>query len=185
MHRMKFIETNVKGCLIIEPDRFDDDRGFFSKIWDVNEFRQHGLSTDFAQFNLAFNHRKGTLRGMHFQAVPHEEVKLVRCTRGAVFDVIVDLRRASPTYLQWSGVELSEENYRTYYVPQGCAHGYVTLTDRAEVTYNVSTGYAPQSARGVRWNDPVFGIKWPMQPTVINSRDNTYPDYERVAVGAR
>jgi dTDP-4-dehydrorhamnose 3,5-epimerase len=182
---MIFKPTTVQGAFVIEPDRFDDDRGFFSKIWDVKEFQQHGLSTEFAQFNLAFNHRKGTLRGMHYQAAPHEEVKLVRCTRGAVWDVIVDLRPKSPTYLRWSGVELSEDNYLTYYVPKGCAHGYITLTDRAEVTYNVSTGYAPQSARGVRWNDPAFAIQWPAQPTVINHRDATYPDYERAAVAAK
>ena len=175
---MKYLETSVQGCFIIEPDRFDDERGYFSKIWDHKEFAQRGLSTDFAQFNLAYNHKAGTLRGMHFQTAPHEEVKLVRCTRGAVFDVIIDLRLKSPTHLKWSGVELTEENYRTYYVPKGCAHGYITLTDKAEVTYNVSTAYAPQSANGVRWNDSVFGIKWPMQPAVINARDNTYPDYK-------
>src|SRR5438105_9848201 len=181
---MIFKPTAVHGAFVIEPDRFDDDRGFFSKIWDVKEFQQHGLSTDFAQFNLAFNHRKGTLRGIHYQAAPHEEVKLVRCTRGAVWDVIVDLRPKSPTYLRWSVVELTEDNYRTYSLPKGCAHGYITLTDRAEVTYNVSTAYAPQSARGVRWNDPAFAIQWPAQPLVINQRDATYPDYEPAAVAA-
>jgi dTDP-4-dehydrorhamnose 3,5-epimerase len=182
---MIFTETSVQGCFIIEPDRFDDDRGYFSKIWDVKEFRDRGLSTDFAQFNLAFNHKAGTLRGMHFQAPPHEEVKLVRCTRGVVYDVIVDLRPASPTYLKWSGVELSGDNYRTYYVPRGCAHGYVTLTDHAEVTYNVSAHYAPSAARGVRWNDPAFAIQWPMQPKVINPRDANYPDYDAALVGAK
>lgn len=182
---MKFIETNIDGCLIIEPDRFDDERGYFSKIWDHKEFVQHGLSTDFAQFNLAYNHKAGTLRGMHFQAAPNEEVKLVRCTRGAVYDVIIDLRPASPTYLKWSGVELSQDNYNTYYVPKGCAHGYITLTDKAEVTYNVSAAYAPQSARGVRWNDPAFGIQWPIQPSVVNPRDNTYADFDAAVVVAR
>ena len=176
---MKFTETTVQGCFIIEPDRFDDDRGFFSKIWEKEELAARGLSTEFAQFNLAYNHKAATLRGMHLQAAPNEEVKLVRCTRGKVYDVIIDLRRSSPSYLKWSGVELTEDNYRTYYVPKGCAHGYVTLTDRAEVTYNVSTAYAPQSAGGVRWSDPAFGILWPIQPTIINARDNTYPDYKR------
>ena len=176
---MKFNETNIKGCFVIDPDRFDDERGFFSKIWEHKELASQGLSTEFAQFNLAYNHKAGTLRGMHFQSAPNEEVKLVRCTRGAVYDVIIDLRPNSPTYLRWAGVELTEDNYRTYYVPMGCAHGYVTLVDRAEVTYNVSTAYAPQSAAGVRWNDPAFGIKWPIAPTIINPRDNTYPDYKK------
>jgi dTDP-4-dehydrorhamnose 3,5-epimerase len=176
---MKFIQTDVQGCLIIEPDRFEDERGFFSKIWEHQELAHHGLSTEFAQFNLAYNHSAGTLRGMHYQTAPHEEVKLVRCTRGAVYDVIIDLRHKSPTYMKWAGVELTEDNYRTFYVPKGCAHGYVTLVDRAEVTYNVSTPYWPKSAAGVRWNDPVFGIKWPLKPTSINTRDNTYPDYKR------
>src|SRR2546423_12357628 len=161
---MKFIETNVRGCLIIEPDRFDDDRGFFSKIWDAKELAARGLSTDFAQFNLAFNHKAATLRGMHLQHAPHSEVKLVRCTRGVVYDVIVDLRPESPTYLKWAGVELSADNYRTFYVPKGCAHGYVPLVDGAEVAYQVSAPYAPQSAAGVRWNDPAFAIRWPIQP---------------------
>ncbi len=174
---MIFNETNVQGCFVIDADRFDDERGFFSKIWDIKEFAQRGLSTEFAQFNLAFNHKAGTLRGMHFQIAPDEEVKLVRCTRGSVFDVIVDLRPQSPTYLKHAGVELTSDNYRTFYVPKGCAHGYITLTDNAEVTYNVSAGYAPQSARGVRWNDPAFAIKWPMKPRVINARDDTYPDF--------
>ena len=175
---MIFTETNVKGCFMIEPDRFDDDRGYFSKIWDFKELAQRGLSTEFAQFNLAYNYKAGTLRGMHYQTAPHEEVKLVRCTRGAVYDVIIDLRAVSPTYMQWSGVELNEDNCRTYYVPKGCAHGYITLSDKAEVTYNVSAGYAPTAAAGVRWNDPVFGVKWPSQPSVINPRDNTYPDFK-------
>jgi dTDP-4-dehydrorhamnose 3,5-epimerase len=182
---MTFTETNVQGCFILGPDRFDDERGFFSKIFDAREFTQRGLDTDFAQFNLAYNHRKGTLRGMHFQSPPHEEVKLVRCTRGAVYDVIIDLRPASPTYLQWSGVELSADNYLTYYVPRGCAHGYLTLTDHAEVTYNVTAAYAPHSARGVRWNDRAFAIKWPIQPTIINPRDANYPDYDLALVGAK
>lgn len=182
---MIFTEMNVKGCFMIEPDRFDDERGYFSKIWDHKELAQRALSTEFAQFNLAFNHKAGTLRGMHFQRAPHEEVKLVRCTRGAVYDVIIDLRPASPTYLQWSGVELTEDNCRTYYVPKGCAHGYITLADATEVTYNVSAGYAPQSAAGVRWNDPAFGIQWPMQPTVINPRDDSYPDFKGALIGVR
>ena len=174
---MVFSETSVHGCFIIGPDRFDDERGFFSKIWDAREFAQRGLSTSFAQFNLAFNHKAGTLRGMHYQAAPHEEVKLVRCTRGAVHDVVIDLRPESPTYLKHAGVDLTADNYLTFYVPSRCAHGYITLADDSEVTYNVSAAYAPQSAHGVRWNDAAFGIRWPMKPTIINARDNTYPDF--------
>ena len=177
---MKFIETPVQGCLIIEPDRFDDDRGFFSRIWDQKEFTERGLSTAFAQFNLAYNHKAATLRGMHFQSAPNAEVKLVRCTRGSVYDAIIDLRPDSPTYLKWAGVELTADNYRTFYVPKGCAHGYATLVDKAEVAYQVSDPYAPASAGGVRWNDPVFGVKWPITPTIIHQRDATYPDYKPV-----
>lgn len=176
---MKFMETNVEGCFVIEPDRFDDDRGFFSRIWDQKEFSQRGLSTSFAQFNLAFNHKAATLRGMHFQHAPHAEVKLVRCTRGSVYDVIIDLRPDSKTYLKHAGVELSAENYKTFYVPKGCAHGYVTLVDGAEVAYQVSDSYAPQAAGGVRWNDPAFGIKWPITPGIVNPRDANYPDYKK------
>ena len=176
---MKFNETNVDGCFVVEPDRFDDERGFFARIWDSKEFNQRGLSTTFAQFNLAFNHKAATLRGMHFQSAPHAEVKLVRCTRGAVYDVIVDLRPDSRTYLKWAGVELTADNYRTFYVPKGCAHGYVTLVDGAEVAYQVSETYAPQAAGGVRWNDPAFKVDWPIQPKIINPRDATYPDYKK------
>ncbi len=182
---MKFIDTDVQGCFIIEPDRFDDERGYFSKIWDAKELADRGLSTSFAQFNLAFNHKAATLRGMHFQNAPHSEVKLVRCTRGVVYDVIIDLRPESPTYLKHAGVELSADNYRTFYVPRGCAHGYVTLVDGAEVAYQVSAAYAPNAAGGVRWNDPVFNIRWPIQPKIINKRDATYPDYEAATVGVK
>ena len=175
---MKFIETNVKGNFIIEPDRFDDERGFFCKIWDHKEFAKQGLSTEFAQFNLAYNHNAGTLRGMHYQTAPHQEVKLVRCTRGKVFDVIIDLREDSPSYMQWAGAELTEDNHRSFYLPKGCAHGYITLTDKAEVCYNVSELYAPNAAAGLRWNDPAFNVKWPLQPILINHRDATYPDYK-------
>ncbi len=182
---MKFIETPVQGCFSIEADRYDDERGFFSKIWDVKEFAARGLSTDFAQFNLAYNHKAGTLRGMHLQHPPHAEVKLVRCTRGAVYDAIIDLRPESTTHLKWAGVELTADNYRTFYVPKGCAHGYITLVDGAEVAYQVSAPYTPQSAAGVRWNDPTFSIKWPLQPKVINPRDAAYPDYEPATVSSK
>jgi dTDP-4-dehydrorhamnose 3,5-epimerase len=182
---MKFIKTDVDGCFVIEPDRFDDDRGYFSRIWDAKELATHGLSTTFAQFNLAYNHKAATLRGMHFQSVPHEEVKLVRCTRGAIFDAIIDLRPPSRTYMKWAGVELTADNYRTFYVPEGCAHGYITLVDATEVAYQVSAAYAPAAANGVRWNDPVFGIKWPVTPKVINDRDAKYPDFKANLVGSR
>jgi dTDP-4-dehydrorhamnose 3,5-epimerase len=182
---MRFIQTDVDGCFVIEPDRFDDDRGFFSRIWDAKEFTAHGLSTEFAQFNLAYNHKAATLRGMHFQSAPHEEVKLVRCTRGGVYDAIVDLRPGSPTFLKWAGVELTADNYLTFYVPKGCAHGYITLVDKSEVAYQVSAAYAPTSARGVRWNDPAFGIRWPIAPKVIHERDANYPDFKPDLVAAR
>ena len=175
---MKFTEIKLKGAFVIEPDRFDDERGFFSRTWDRKEYLEQGLSVDFSQFNLAYNHKAATLRGMHFQIAPHGEVKLVRCTRGAVYDVIVDLRKDSPTYTQWEGVELTADNYKTYYVPRGFAHGYVTLVDNSEVAYQVSDPYAPAAGRGVRWSDPVFGIKWPHEVKIVNPRDNTYPDFD-------
>ena len=173
---MKFSPTNIQGSFIVDIEPRTDDRGFFARSFCQHEFEAQGLFTEFVQSNISFNHEAGTLRGMHWQDAPHAEVKVVRCTRGLVFDVALDLRRESPTYLQWTGVELSGENARALYVPQGCAHGYLTLTPDAEVQYLVSTFYAPTHDRGARWDDPAFGIEWPSTPQrIISARDKAHP----------
>jgi len=177
---MQFTETAIAGVHVIECDTFPDDRGSFTRAWMPDEFLAQGLSTDIAQCMFAFNHHKGTIRGMHWQAEPMWEHKTVRVTRGAIYDVAVDLRPDSPTYCQWVGVELTEDNRRVLYMPPGCAHGYQTLADNTEVFYFVSKGYAPPLQRGARYNDPAFGIIWPLgEPTMIHERDATFPDFPR------
>jgi len=175
---MVFTTTPLQGAYLIDLEKVEDHRGFFSRAWCSREFESHGLSGTFVQINVGFNIRKGTLRGMHYQVKPHAEVKVVRCTRGAVFDVIVDLRPESPTYKGWFGAELSAENHRMLYVPEGYAHGYLTLTDHAEIYYLASTPYAPESARGARYNDPAFGITWPGTVTTISEKDASWPDFD-------
>ena len=174
---MRFTETKVAGAFLIEPEPIADERGFFARTWCREEFADHGLTGELAQANISFNHRKGTLRGLHHQAAPHAEAKLVRVTRGAIWDLALDLRRDSPTYLAWFGAELNDANRHMLYVPEGCAHGFITLTDAAEVAYQMSAPYAAQAARGVRFDDPAFGIEWPGEVVVINERDRTYPDF--------
>ena len=174
---MRFTETKVAGAFLIEPEPIADERGFFARTWCREEFTDHGLTGELAQANISFNHRKGTLRGLHYQAAPHAEAKLVRVTRGAIWDLALDLRRDSPTYLAWFGAELSDANRHQLYVPEGCAHGFLTLTDDAEVAYQMSAPYAPQAARGVRFDDPAFAIEWPGEVVVVNDRDRTYPDF--------
>ena len=174
---MRFTETKVAGAYLIEQEPIADERDFFARTWCREEFAANGLNPDLAQANVSFNHRKGTLRGMHYQQAPHQEAKLVRCTRGAIFDVVVDLRPASPSHRAWFGVELTDANRAMLYVPEGCAHGFLTLTDDAEVAYQMSAPYAPQAARGVRFDDPAFGIEWPGEVVVVNERDRTYPDF--------
>jgi dTDP-4-dehydrorhamnose 3,5-epimerase len=175
---MRFELAEVIGAFLIEPERITDERGFFARIWCRDEFAAHGLNPALAQANVSFNHRKGTLRGMHYQAAPHQEAKLVRCTRGAIWDVVLDLRPGSPTYRAWTGAELSDANRAMLYVPEGCAHGFLTLTDAAEVAYQMSVSYAPDAARGVRYDDPAFGIEWPGAVMVISQRDASYPDVD-------
>jgi dTDP-4-dehydrorhamnose 3,5-epimerase len=177
---MKFIETAVAGAWVIEPERHEDDRGFFARTWDTTVFAERGLNPAFVQSSVSYNHRRGTLRGLHYQVAPCEEAKLVRCTAGAVFDVAVDLRPASKSFCQWFGVELSAANRLGLYVPEGCAHGFLTLSDDSEIAYQISEFWAPEAGRGVRWNDPVFGIEWPGEVVVINERDRTYSDFEAV-----
>jgi dTDP-4-dehydrorhamnose 3,5-epimerase len=175
---MTFHETRIPGVLMIEPDVFPDERGAFIRAWLPEEFAARGLETRLAQASVAINRGRGTIRGMHYQTAPFEEVKLIRAIRGAIYDVALDLRRDSPTFLQWTGAELTADTHRMLYVPRGCAHGYQTLTDDARVFYFVSAAYSPAHQAGVRWNDPAFGIEWPLgAPAVINQRDATYPDY--------
>jgi dTDP-4-dehydrorhamnose 3,5-epimerase len=174
---MLFYETNLPGAYLIEIERREDERGFFARSWCQREFTKHGLNPQLVQCNVSFNHRKGTLRGMHFQAAPNAEVKIVRCTAGAIYDVMIDLRPDSPTFKQYFGAELTPENHRMLYIPEGFAHGYITLFDNTEIVYQVSQFYAPEAARGVRWDDPAFGIIWPLAVEVISERDATYPDF--------
>lgn len=174
---MKFLETKLKGAFIIEPDLLRDERGFFARTWCQRESEAVGLRTDWVQSNVSFNRLKGTLRGMHYQASPWEEIKLVRCDRGAIYDVIIDLRPQSATRRQWIGVELTADNCLMVYVPKGFAHGFLTLRDESEVFYQMSQFYAPEHARGVRWDDPAFGIEWPIDVSVITERDRNYPEF--------
>lgn len=172
---MRFTETELRGVFVIEPERLEDERGFFARTFCRREFEQHGLTYDVAQCSISFNRKAGTLRGMHYQAPPHEEVKLVRVTRGAIYDVIIDLRPTSPTLYRWVAVNLTADNRRALYVPAGFAHGFETLEDSTEVFYQISTFYAPESLRGVRWDDPAFGITWPLAPTEMTPRDRNFP----------
>ena len=178
---MIFTETNVSGVWMIDLDRRFDERGFFARTWDSSELADRGLNARLAQCSISYNARRGTLRGMHYQAAPHEEAKLVRCTSGAIFDVALDLRPSSASFKGWFGVELTAENRRALYVPEGCAHGFLTLTDDSEVLYQISEFYAPDAACGVRWDDPSFGIDWPGEVDVITERDRTYPYFEASA----
>lgn len=172
---MKFTKSRIPGAWIIDVSEIHDDRGFFAMTWLPGEFTKRGLDPSLAQCNLAFNHKRGTLRGMHFQNAPHEQVKIIRCTRGALLDVIVDLRPDSPAYRQWEAVELTADNRRMFYMPKGIAHGYITLTDGAEAYYHTSIPWAPQAESGVRWNDPAFGIKWPFEPGIVSAKDGAWP----------
>jgi dTDP-4-dehydrorhamnose 3,5-epimerase len=178
---MRFAETDLPGAFVIELERREDERGFFARAWCEQEFADHGLEKRVSQSNLAYNRKAGTLRGMHYQAPPHAEVKLVRCTRGAVYDVIADLRPESRTYLHWIGVELSADNRTAIYVPEGFAHGYQTLTDDAETYYQVSVPYAPSAERGVRWDDPALAIDWPLPDPILSEKDAAWPDFAAAA----
>lgn len=171
---MIFKETNLKGTFIIEPEKLQDERGFFSRAWCTKEFQRHGLNPNWVQCNISFNRRKGTLRGMHYQAPPFSEAKLVRCTMGAIYSVAIDLRYASETFMQWQAIELSAKNRQMIYVPEGFAFGFQSLLDNTEVFYQMSQFYAPEYARGVRWDDPAFAIRWPLQVSVISERDSHY-----------
>jgi len=175
---MKFTETRLQGAFIIELERLADARGFFARTWCQREFETHGLNPALAQCNISFNAKRGTLRGMHHQTAPHEEAKLVRCTMGAIYDVIIDLRPASPTYMEWESVELTSQNRTMLYIPEAFSHGFLTLADDTEVFYQMSQFYAPECAAGIRWNDPQFNITWPEDIHIIAEKDMQFPDYE-------
>jgi dTDP-4-dehydrorhamnose 3,5-epimerase len=175
---MIFRETRLKGAYLIELEKLTDERGFFARSWCQEEFERFGLMARVVQANVSFNCKAGTLRGLHYQVSPYRESKLVRCTSGAIYDVIVDLRAGSPTYCEWIGVELTQDNRHMLFVPQGFAHGFQTLVDGTEVTYQVSEFYTPGAERGARYNDVAFGIKWPLAVTVISSKDAGWPDFQ-------
>lgn len=174
---MIFRKTKLKGAYIIELERVKDERGFFARSFCEKEFEAHGLIGRFVQGNISFNEKRGTLRGMHYQMAPHEEAKLIRCTRGAIYDVIIDLRPNSDTYLDWIGVELTANNRKMLYLPENFAHGYQTLVHDTEVYYLASQFYSPSSVRGVRYDDPAVGIEWPLEVKVISDQDKSWPDY--------
>jgi dTDP-4-dehydrorhamnose 3,5-epimerase len=180
-----FTETALPGAFVIEPERLEDQRGFFARTWCARELETRGLDSRLAQCSISFNKRRGTLRGMHYQVPPAAETKLVRCTTGAICDVIIDLRPDSPTFTRHVAVILSAENRKTLYVPVGFAHGFQTLADDTEVFYQMSEFHAPEHARGVRWDDPAFGICWPEDERIITERDRTYPDFMGAPRGAR
>jgi dTDP-4-dehydrorhamnose 3,5-epimerase len=172
---MIFTPTKIAGVWIVEQERHTDERGWFARTWCAEEFRQHGLPRSFSQCSASFNRRRGTLRGMHWQAAPHTEAKLVSCVRGAIFDVALDVRPESATFKQWVSAELTPENGRSLFIPEGCAHGFQTLADDAEVFYQIAGAYHPDSGRGVRWNDSTAGIAWPVSDSVTSERDRSLP----------
>jgi dTDP-4-dehydrorhamnose 3,5-epimerase len=174
---MVFTELKLKGAYLIEPERVEDERGFFARTWCEREFEAHGLNAKLVQCSVSFNKKRGTLRGMHYQIAPHEEAKLVRCTMGAIYDVIIDLRESSETFKHWVAVELTAETHKMLYIPEGFAHGFQTLTDNTEVFYQMSEFYYPECARGVRWNDAAFKIGWHQEICAISQRDSAYVDF--------
>jgi dTDP-4-dehydrorhamnose 3,5-epimerase len=181
---MNFLETKIPGAFLIALETSEDERGFFARTFCENEFRVRGLDPRVAQCSVSFNRHKGTLRGMHYQVPPHAEAKLVRCTRGAVYDVIADTRESFPTFRQWAGIELSATNGKMLYIPKGVAHGFQTLEDSSEVFYQISESYHPESARGFAWNDVVFSITWPLTPTSMSHKDRSYPPFEDSIAGS-
>lgn len=175
---MKFLETEIRGAYIVELDVKEDERGSFARVWDDAEFKKHGLFDHIVHANISENPRMGTLRGLHYQIAPHEEAKIVRCSRGKIFDVALDLRKDSPSYKKWTSVELIERSNRMFYIPAGCAHGFQTLEDNCEVSYFMSEIYDSASARGVRFDDPAFKIAWPMSVSTISEKDRSHPDWK-------
>lgn len=175
---MIFTETQLRGAFIVDLERLEDERGFFARSWCQDEFTKHGLNPRLVQCSVSFSRKRGTVRGIHYQIAPYEEAKMVRCTQGAIYDVIIDLRPDSATFMKWLAVELTAENRRMIYIPEKFAHGFQTLEDNTEVFYQMSALYVPESARGVRWNDPAFAIRWRDGPQILSDRDKTFPDFQ-------
>ena len=175
---MIFVETSLHGAFISEPQLLEDERGFFARSWCQHEFEAHGLDPHVVQSNISFNRVKGTLRGMHYQVSPFAEAKVVRCARGAIYDVIIDLRPDSPTFCRWIAHRLHARELRMLYVPKGFAHGFQTIEDDSEVTYQMSAAYSPAHARGIRWDDQLFAIKWPLPEPILSEKDRSYPDFQ-------
>lgn len=175
---MIFTETELHGLFIIEPEKLGDERGFFSRTWCKKEFEAHGLNSNLVQCSVSFNQKQGTIRGMHYQSRPFEEAKLVRCTQGVIWDVVIDLRADSPTFKKWFAIKLTADNRKMLYVPETFAHGFQTLEDNSEVFYQITEYYSPENSRGIRWNDPAFSINWPMTDIVISRKDQAYPDFQ-------
>lgn len=171
---MIFTETKLKGAYVLDVKRIEDERGFYGRAYCQHEFEEYGLNTTLVQSNVIYTKKKGTLRGLHLQLPPYEETKLVRCTKGAIYDVIIDLRSSSPTYKQWIGVELTADNFRMLYVPEGFAHGYLTLEDETHVAYHVTQFYTPGYEKGIRWDDPAFKIEWPLRPEIVSVKDKSH-----------
>ena len=180
---MIFAETPLRGAYVIELEKHEDERGFFARSWCAQEFAAKGLDQHLVQCNVSFNKLKGTLRGLHYQLPPHAETKLVRCTRGALYDVIIDMRAESPTFLKWFGVELAATNYRMLYIPMRFAHGFQTLEDETEIFYQMTEFYTPDASRGIRWNDPRLGIVWPEADRTMSKKDQEYVDLDRAFAG--
>jgi dTDP-4-dehydrorhamnose 3,5-epimerase len=174
---VRYAEVAIHGSFRIEPEPIDDARGCFARVLDLDELGDRGMETKYVQQSISWNVLRGTLRGLHYQAAPHAEAKMVRCTRGAIYDVILDLRMESPTFRRWLAAELTEDNRHSLYIPAGCAHGFVTLQDATEVHYQISARFDASAARGVRWDDPAFAIEWPIAPVIMSDRDRTYDDY--------
>ena len=175
---MIFTETKLKGAYLVEVKKIEDNRGFFGRAWCQKEFEDQGLNGNVVQINTSFTHKKGTMRGLHYQVDPYQETKFIRCTKGSIWDVIIDLRPKSPTFMQWVGHELSADNYKMVYVPENFAHGFVTLEDNSEVYYPVTTFYTPGAERGIRWNDPAFNIAWPVEVEIVTEKDGNHPDFD-------
>ncbi len=178
---MKFTALSVAGSYLVEPEPVEDERGFFARTFCREEFARHGLNPGLMQCNVSYNRLGGTLRGMHYQKAPYAEAKLVRCTAGVIFDVVLDLRPESASYLRWEGIQIGAEDHRAIYIPEGCAHGFLTLVDASEVFYQMSAAYHPEAAAGVRWNDPAFGIEWPRTEIIISERDGNFKPWEHTA----
>ena len=174
---MIFTETKLKGAFIVDLEPIQDERGFFARTWCKKEFEAHDLKSKLVQCNTSFNKKRGTLRGMHYQAIPHEEAKLIRCTMGAIYDVIIDIRKESKTYMQWIACELTAENRKMLYVPEGFAHGFQTLEDNSEVFYQMSEYYYPEYAKGIRWDDPILGLKWPCENIILSNNDRGFKNF--------